>query len=253
MISFLKFNFFDFIDILLTSILIFYFLRLFKGTKVPQMLLGIIFILLIAFAAYIFDFDSLKWIIQNIKTIGLIAIIIIFQPEIRRALSLFGRTPIIRYFFGERSKDVEGIVDEIVAASFTLRDRGFGALIAIERKLGLKEYIEKGGVYINAEVSAPLIVTIFTPPSPLHDGAIIIKGKEIVAAGCILPLSESSEIDPALGLRHRAGIGITEVTDAICIIVSEEKREVSLAINGKLYKNMDKRNLKANLSSLLIS
>ncbi|MEO0275731.1 MAG: diadenylate cyclase CdaA [candidate division WOR-3 bacterium] len=252
MISFLKFNFFDFIDILLTSILIFYFLRLFKGTKVPQMLLGIIFILLIAFAAYIFDFDSLKWIIQNIKTIGLIAIIIIFQPEIRRALSLFGRTPLVKYFFEIKSKDVEKIIDEIVAASFILRDRGFGALIVIERRLGLKEYIEKGGVYINAQVSAPLIVTIFTPPSPLHDGAIIIKGKEIIAAGCILPLTESLDIDPTLGLRHRAGIGITEVTDAICIIVSEEKREVSLAINGKLYKNMDKRNLRTNLYSLLI-
>ncbi len=253
MISFLKFNFFDFIDILLTSVLIFYFLRLFKGTKVPQMVLGIVFIFLIAFAAYIFDFDSLKWIIQNIKTIGLIAIIIIFQPEIRRALSLFGRTPLVRYFFEIKKEDVEKVIDEIVAACFILRDRGFGALIVIERKLGLKEYIEKGGTYINAKVSAPLIITIFTPPSPLHDGAIIIKDKEIIAAGCILPLSESADIDPALGLRHRAGIGITEVTDAICIIVSEEKREVSLAINGKLYKNLNKRDLITNLSSLFIS
>jgi diadenylate cyclase len=251
MISFLKFNFFDFIDIFITSILIFYFLKLFKGTKVPQMILGIIFIFLIALSAYLFDLDSLKWIIQNIKTIGLIAIIIIFQPEIRRALSLFGKSSLGKFLFEKKEERVERIVDEIVNGSFLLRDRGFGALIVIERQLGLREYTEKGGTYINASLSSQLIVTIFTPPSPLHDGAIIIKGDKILAAGCILPLSENPEIDPSLGLRHRAGIGITEVTDAICIIVSEEKREVSLSFNGKLFKNLDRRNLKANLLSLL--
>ncbi len=253
MISFLRFNFFDFIDIIITSVLIFYFLRLFKGTRVPQMLLGIMFIFLLALAAYIFDFDSLKWIIQNIKTLGLIAIIIVFQPEIRKALSLLGRSPLIRYFFGETESRVHKIIDEIITASFLLRDRGFGALIVIERQLGLREYIERGGIYIKADVSSHLIVTIFTPPSPLHDGAVVIKGNQIIAAGCTLPLSESTEIDPALGMRHRAGIGITEVTDAICIIVSEEKREVSLAYSGKLYRNVDRRTLKTNLVSFITS
>lgn len=217
------------------------------------MLFGIMLIFLLALTAYIFDFDSLKWIIQNIKTLGLIAIIIVFQPEIRKALALLGRSPLIRYFFRETKTKAEKTINEIVLASFLLRDRGFGALIVIERQLGLREYIERGGIYIKAEVSAPLILTIFTPPSPLHDGAIIIKEDQIIAAGCTLPLSESTEIDPALGMRHRAGIGITEVTDAICIIVSEERREVSFAYSGKLYRNVDKRTLKVSLLSFLTS
>ncbi len=243
----ISFNIIDVIDILVVSILIYQILRFIKGTRATQILVGLVLVFVLALLANILNFEALSWIINGIKTVWLIAFVIVFQPEIRRALTMLGRTRFIKFFLKETD---DSFIMEIIEAAKGLTENGWGGLIVIERKVGLKSYLENS-VKLEADVSADLIKSIFAPKSPLHDGAIIIKDDRIVAATCILPLSNNPNLDKKYGTRHRAGIGITEDTDAISIIISEERSSISLAEKGYLYPDLDAIQLEKRLTELL--
>ncbi len=233
----------DIIDILIVAFIFYQILKLFRGTRATYMLWGIVVILLLAFLAQFLNLVALKWLISVVETIGLIAIIVVFQPEIRRALMELGRNPRIRSLFMHGVKEPIPI-DEITKAVFNLRDRGLGAIIVIEREIGLRDYITESGIELDARVVAPLIVSIFVPPGPLHDGAMIIKGDKIIGARVLLPLSDNPEISTEFGTRHRAAIGITENSDAVAIVVSEERKSVRAAVAGSLTAPHTKESLK---------
>ncbi len=243
----LQFRLFDLLDIAIVAFIIYQFLRFIKGTRATQMLIGLIFIFVIAFVANVWRLAGLTWIVNGLKTVWIVAFVIVFQPEIRRALSNLGRTRLVRFLLREEEPRT---IDEIVKATKLLSERGVGGIIAVARRVGLKTYIETG-VELDARVSAELLATIFTPYSPLHDGAVIIRAHNIVAAGCILPLSESPVLSPTVGTRHRAALGLSEETDAVCVVVSEETRGVSLALAGKLLRNLTPLKLREQLSTSL--
>jgi diadenylate cyclase len=246
--GFLHFGIKDAIDILLVWFLFYEVLKLFRGTRAAYIFLGILVIIFIALLSQFLHLDAVNWILSAIWTIGLVALVIIFQPEIRRALATLGRNPMIRAFTrGETAITIS----KIVQAAFLLRDRGLGGLIVVERKTSLREYIEESGVSLDAEVSAPLIVSILTPPSPLHDGALIIKSGRIIGARVVLPLSDNPDLDPSLGTRHRAAVGITEISDAVAIVISEERRSVRTAAHGILSAPHTKESLGLLLKDLL--
>ena len=243
--GFLHFGIKDAIDILLVWFLFYEVLKLFRGTRAAYIFLGILVIIFIALLSQFLHLDAVNWILSAIWTIGLVALVIIFQPEIRRALATLGRNPMIRAFTrGETAITIS----KIVQAAFLLRDRGLGGLIVVERKTSLREYIEESGVSLDAEVSAPLIVSILTPPSPLHDGALIIRSGRIIGARVVLPLSDNPDLDPSLGTRHRAAVGIT---DAVAIVISEERRSVRTAAHGILSAPHTKESLGLLLKDLL--
>lgn len=238
----------DLVDILIVWILAYEFLKLFRGTRATYMFLGLLLIVIIALIAQFFNLLALNIIIGAFETIGLVALVIVFQPEIRRALLIIGRHPTFKGIFRLEERV---IIPEIVKAAFSLRDRGLGGLIVIERKMGLREYIEESGVELNAKISAPLIVSIFTPPSPLHDGAVIIRGDSIIAARVLLPLSDDPTLDPSFGTRHRAALGISAVSDAVAIVVSEERKSVRTAVQGTLSPPHTRDSLAKLLRELL--
>ena len=241
--DFLKPGINDIIDVLIVAFIFYQILKLFRGTRASYMLWGILVILFLAFLAQFLNLVALKWLISAVETIGLIAIIVVFQPEIRRALMELGRNPRIRSLFLHGIREPIPI-DEIIKAVFDIRDRGLGAIIVIEREIGLRDYITDSGVEIDAKVNAPLIVSIFIPPGPLHDGAMIIRGSRIVGARVLLPLSDNPEISPDFGTRHRAALGITENSDAVVIVVSEERKSVRTAVFGSFTPPHTKSTLK---------
>lgn len=248
--GFLELHVKDIIDIILVWILLYEVLKLFRGTRAAYIFLGILVIIFIALISQFLHLDALNWILSAVWTIGLVALVIIFQPEIRKALATLGSNPMIRAF----SRGESGVtVSKIVQTAFALRDRGLGGLIVIERKASLREFIEASGVSLDAEISVPLIVSIFTPPSPLHDGAVVIKSGRIIGARLVLPLSDSPDIEPSLGTRHRAAIGITEVSDCVAIVISEERRSVRTAVGGRLSTPHTKESLGIELRESLVS
>lgn len=235
----------DVIDILVVAFLIYRILLLLQGTKALQMLAGLAVIILLYFFSEILELLTLNWILHTFMSSLLILIIIVFQDDIRKALAKIGTVPIARiqteYSFG---------IEEVVKAVSKLAEKKVGALIVFEREISLKDYLE-GAVLLDAKVSEELLISIFNPKSPLHDGAVIISGGKIVAAGVVLPLSTNPDIAKDLGTRHRAGIGITEVSDAVAIIVSEERGEISLAVGGKISRDITPATLRKMLSQLL--
>jgi diadenylate cyclase len=235
----------DVIDILVVAFLIYRILLLLQGTKALQMLAGLAVIILLYFFSEILELLTLNWILHTFMSSLLILIIIVFQDDIRKALAKIGTVPIVRiqteYSFG---------IEEVVKAVSKLAEKKVGALIVFEREISLKDYLE-GAVLLDAKVSEELLISIFNPKSPLHDGAVIISGGKIVAAGVVLPLSTNPDIAKDLGTRHRAGIGITEVSDAVAIIVSEERGEISLAVGGKISRDITPATLRKMLSQLL--
>jgi diadenylate cyclase len=235
----------DLIDILVVAFLIYKILLLLQGTKALQMLAGLAVIILLYFFSGILELLTLNWILDTFMSSLLILIIIVFQDDIRKALAKIGTVPIARiqteYSFG---------IEEVVKAVSKLAEKKVGALIVFEREISLKDYLE-GAVLIDAKVSEELLISIFNPKSPLHDGAVIISGGKIVAAGVVLPLSTNPDIAKDLGTRHRAGIGITEVSDAVAVIVSEERGEISLAVGGKISRDITPATLRKMLSQLL--
>lgn len=205
----------------------FYFIR---GTRTEQLLKGVIIVTFIFIVSHQLGLEAMNWVISRLFPLSLIALVIIFQPELRRGLAQLGQ-------FGRFQGDVE-VIEEISRSVFDMSKKMIGSIIVIERETGLKTYIESG-VIIDSKVSQALIGSIFMPKGPLHDGAVIIHAGRLVAAGCVLPLSQQLGISKSLGTRHRAGLGISEETDAIAIIVSEETGAVSIAAGGTLTRDLD--------------
>ncbi|MEO0083816.1 MAG: diadenylate cyclase CdaA, partial [candidate division WOR-3 bacterium] len=244
MLSFLKPTIRDIIDILIVAIFIFYFLKFLKGTRALRMLYALLFIFIGAFVATWLDLKALSLIFNSLKTVWIVIFVILFQPEIRNALTRFGRTRAFRFLLqpGLDEDDIE----EIVKSCEILKEKHIGGLIVIERQIGLRDIIETG-VKIEADISSELLVSIFMPNSPLHDGACIISNDQIIAAACTLPLAEMSEKRHFLGMRHRAGIGVTNISDAISIIISEETGRISFAEKGNILLGLTIGELKYNL------
>ena len=245
-VGFLRVGLTDLVDIAVVAFIFYYLLLLMKGTRAAQMLLGAIFFLAAWFAAAWLQFDALRWMISRVLTVGVIAFVILFQPELRSALARLGQNPFFRRLFVTGGTES---LDEVVKASVRLSEKGLGGLMVMERDVGLKDLLETGRT-VGAKVSADLLVTIFTPPGPLHDGAVLIRGGEILAAGCVLPLSQSIKYDRLFGMRHRAAVGITEQSDAVVVVVSEETGAISLVVGGRLKRDLDGPTLKADLVSL---
>lgn len=244
--GFLRFTFIDLIDIVVIGVLVYYFLRYIKGTRALQMMGGLIILFVTAFIAEFLSLQGFSWIMTAFKTAWIVAFVILFQPEIRSALASIGKTRFLRAFIREE----EIIITEIANGAIELSEKGIGGLIVIEREVGLKNYVDTG-ISLDAKVKSDLITTIFTPYSPLHDGAVIIRSSTIVAASCILPLSDNPELPHTMGTRHRAALGIAEESDAVAIVISEETRKISLAYNRNLRTNITRENLKGELKRLL--
>jgi diadenylate cyclase len=238
----------DLLDVTLVSILIYELLLLIRGTRAMQMALSGGFLIALFFISQWLDLETVNWVIRNLATYMVFAIIVLFQADIRRALAHFGRAQFFKYF--ERSSSDDETVEELVVAATTLAARRVGAIIVIERQIGLRNYIE-GGIPLDATVTYDLLTSIFQPNSPLHDGAVIVQGNRIAAAACFLPLSVNPRVSRELGTRHRAALGLTEENDAVALVVSEESGAISLAIGGELERGVEAAMLRRRLESLL--
>lgn len=231
----------DVIEIIIIAILIYNIMLWFQKTRAWTLIKGILVVLLFAGLALAFQFNTILWILKNTISVGVIAVIIIFQPEFRRALEQLGRRNILSSFFNNEenraSKLDKKVLNEIAKAVYAMSEVKTGALIVIEQEVRLGDY-ERTGIAIDAEVSNQLLLNIFEHNTPLHDGAVLIRDNRIASATCYLPLSDNLDISKALGTRHRAAIGVSEVSDSITVIVSEETGAVSLAHNGAVIRNI---------------
>jgi len=230
------------VDVLLVALIFYGILRLFQGTQAVSLLRGILVVALVATIAAS-RLTAFNWLVRAMLPMILVAIPVIFQPELRRALERLGRTGVI---IGRTSREnvvQQAIFETVIAVESLARERT-GALIVLEGETGLEEYIETGE-RVDAKVSARLLTTIFFPGTPLHDGAVIVRGDQIVAAGCLLPLTARTLADSSLGTRHRAAAGITEQNDALAIVVSEETGIISVARNGRIVRRLDGQRLRS--------
>jgi diadenylate cyclase len=238
----------DLLDIGLVSFLIYELLLLIRGTRAVQMALSGGFLIGLFFISEWLQLETVNWVIRNLAAYVVFAIIVLFQSDIRRALAHFGRAPFFRYF--ERATSTDETLEELVTAATTLSARRIGAIMVIERQIGLRNYIE-GGIPLDATVTYDLMATIFQPGSPLHDGAAIVQRDRVAAAACFLPLSVNPRVSRELGTRHRAAIGLTEENDAVAVVVSEETGMISLAIAGDLERGLSADALRLRLRALL--
>ncbi|MDP8230947.1 MAG: diadenylate cyclase CdaA [Candidatus Gorgyraea atricola] len=223
----------------------FYVILIFaRGTRGVQVLKGIIFIMLFFIVTQKLGLDTINWIFTKMFAISVITVLIIFQPELRRGLASLGQHKWSGIFFRESE-----VIKEIMKATLSLSGRKIGALIAIERDSNLSNYIESG-IEIDGRVSTELLITVFMPNTPLHDGGVVISGNRVVGAGCLFPLTQNPRVSRTLGTRHRAGLGLSEETDAVVIIISEETGEVSVATGARLTHNLDKDALERVLNNL---
>ncbi|MBQ5445656.1 MAG: diadenylate cyclase CdaA [Lachnospiraceae bacterium] len=250
-----KFTITDAVEILIIAFMIYEVLVWIKSTRAWMLLKGILILLVFVIVATIFNLSTILWISNKIFSVGVIALIVVFQPELRKALEQLARKKILKNVFNfDDSKNIKErfstrTVNEIVKASFELAKHKTGALIVIENEISLSEY-ERTGINIDAEISNQLLINIFEHNTPLHDGAVIVRGDRIVSATCYLPLSDNMQLSKELGTRHRAGVGVSEVTDSLTIIVSEETGKVSLAYRGNLDRNIDGDTLREKLEKL---
>lgn len=233
-----------FLEILFIWALIYSVIRFFQGTRAIQVVLGLLILAVIFNLAKWFGLYTINWVLTKLFAVGVVALLIIFQPELRRALARIGQNTFQGAFLKKG-----GTVDEVVQACELFSRKRIGALLAIERDIGLKNYIE-GGIGLDAKISAELLITLFTPNTPTHDGGVIIQGSRIASCGSLFPLSQSPDISRSLGTRHRAAIGLTEESDAVCVIVSEETGAISVSVHGKLTRDLDPEGLKRVLLSL---
>ncbi len=226
----------------------FYFLFLFlRGTRALQVLKGAIILAFIFFAAQQLHLDTIHWMLARVFGFSIVAFLIIFQPELRRALAQLGRRPLFASHYVE-----EQMIDAVVSASAHLSKNKIGCLIALERESGLKNYIETG-IRLDCHPSAELLQTLFMPNTPLHDGGAIVEQNRIAAAACLFPLSQKANLSTELGTRHRAALGLSEDTDAVVVVVSEETGIISLAKDGKLTRDLNEDSLKKSLAALFLS
>ncbi len=245
--DFIRFGVKDVVDILIVSFIIFQLLKLMRGTRSVQIIIGLFLVFCVAFVAYWFQLEGLTWLFSNLATFGLIVLVIVFQPELRGVLAQFGQSRMLRRFMTlERRKSL----DEVSRAAIRLSELKYGGLIVIERRTGLKNFAESGKA-TNAELSWEVLVTLFTPYTPLHDGAVIISGDVIVAAAASLPLTANLRYRKLYGMRHKAAIGVTEVSDAVVVVVSEETGSISIASNGVLDSAIPKAEFKERLAEYL--
>ena len=239
----------DVLDIAIVSILIYEFLKLIRGTRAVQMAAGSLIIVGLFYVSRLAPLQTVNWMIRNMLVYVAFAAIVIFQSDIRRALAHFGQAPFFRYF--TRLEADDETIEELVVASTMLASQKIGAIIAIEREIGLRNYIESG-IPLDATLTYDLLVTIFQPGSPLHDGAVILQENRIAAAACFLPLTVNPKLSRELGTRHRAALGLTEEGDAVAIVVSEETGKISLAMNGRIDRELTADELRARLRPLVV-
>ena len=247
-IGFIYVSLIDVIDLILVTWIFYKVYQYFKETRAGQMLIGLIILLIASFLFNAIGFSATSWLVNQFQTVWVVAFVILFQPEIRRLLIYVGQTRFFRSIFRVgTSRSLEAVVD----ASLNMSDRQWGALIVIQRETGLRAYKESG-ISIKGEVSTALLLSIFNPSSPLHDGAVVLQNTLVESAGCILPLTESEMINPDMGTRHRAALGLTEESDAIVIVVSEERGAIAAAENGRFVKlDMDEMVLRRYLNERL--
>lgn len=241
----------DIIEIFLIAFLVYKIIGWFRGSKAGMIIKGISVLIAFTVLASVFHFDTILWLLQNSLTFGITAALIIFQPELRRALEELGRGNFIAGFFNFEGTEKEAIlderlIDEIIRAATEMSKTKTGALIVIENELSLKEY-EKTGILVDGRISSQLLINIFEHNTPLHDGAVIIRGDRIVSATCYLPLTASQELGKELGTRHRAAVGISETSDSYTIVVSEETGAISLAHDRRLSRNLTGEDVKGIL------
>lgn len=234
----------DGLDILLVAILIYQLILILRGTQGIQILAGMVILLVAYWGSRRLELYTLEWILESFVKSFLLIVIILFQADIRRVLSRVGRRAIIRQVLAEPR-----VMEEVSAAADSLANQRIGGLIILERQARLNEYLE-GAIRLDALVTRELLISLFWPHSPTHDGAIVIQGDLILAAGCVLPLSRRPGIDKTMGTRHRAGLGITEKTDAVAIIISEERGQVSIAQGGKMTTNLSRVQLRQTLGEI---
>ena len=239
----------DILDILIVAFLLYQLLMLTRETRASAVLKGLVMLLLASWFSDLLGLTALNWVLMNVVNNGALVLVILFQPELRKALEQIGRGTIHTSSKSADMEQSEHIISEMTNCLLTLSRRRVGALIVLEQRIGLKDVIETGTT-LNSQISAALLENIFEPNTPLHDGAVVIRGSRIMAAACILTLSEGKGISRELGTRHRAALGITETTDVITLIVSEETGIISTARNGKLTRHLDRKALEDLLSSL---
>lgn len=234
-IWFIEVRFIDLIDIGLVTYFLYKLYFMMRRTRAVQMFIGLVLIFVISFLAQAASMREMTWIFRNLRTVWLVGFVILFHPELRRLLTHMGQSPLFRFFIkGQTSIFVE----EILKGVLELSRRGYGGLIVLVRDTGIKSIIETG-ISLQANVFGSLIVSIFNPRSPLHDGAVIIQNQLIEAAKCILPLTRTPQLDQSLGTRHRAAIGISEESDALVVVVSEETGTISVVENGEMVQGLD--------------
>lgn len=247
------------LEILIISVLIYYILIWIRDTRAWTLLKGILVICAFMLFAYVFQMDTILWLFQNLISVAIISIFVLFQPELRRALEQLGRKNILSSFFNlsgsaaadeQTVKTVEKTKSEIIKACMEMSKVRTGALIVIEQDVQLSEY-ERTGIFLDSLVSSQLLINIFEHNTPLHDGAVFIRNNRIVAATCYLPLSDNMLLSKELGTRHRAGVGISEVSDSITLIVSEETGMISVAHDGMLFRGLSQEELREQLSTLM--
>ncbi|MGO3017733.1 MAG: diadenylate cyclase CdaA [Anaerococcus sp.] len=238
----------DIIDIVIIAFVVYKLFSLLRNTRAEQVLKGFILVLVFASFADIFNLNTVSWLMNQFLTVTLIFIIVVFQPELRSALERLGRGRTV--FIADSAKKNEKTIDEIVMATSSLSRQKIGALVVLERKVGLNDIIESG-TRLGADVSSELLINIFIPNTPLHDGAVIISKDTITAAACYLPLTTSNTVSKELGTRHRAALGISERSDCVVVVVSEETGVISIVENGVINRYFDEESLKNRLISEL--
>src|SRR5881275_2720706 len=239
----------DLVDILVVSALIYEILKMIRGTRAVQMALGGAVLTALFYGSRWGHLETVNWLIRNMVGYIVFAVIVLFQSDIRRALAHLGRAPFFRYF--AKPESAEESIEELVVASSMLASQRIGAIIALERQIGLRNYIE-GGIPLDAELTYDLLVSIFQHASPLHDGAVIVQEDRIAAAACFLPLTVNPKLSKELGSRHRAAIGLTEENDSVAIVVSEETGGISLVADGQIQRALDADELRSHLRALVL-
>ncbi len=243
----------DVLDILIVAFIAYKVLGFIRDTRAQQLVKGLLVLFATFFLSDILNLYALNWILRGTMTMGIIALVVVFQPELRRGLEYVGRSKIVKAPFGQMDKEkAKALTDEFVKAVDEFSASKTGALIILERETALADIAETG-TELNADISAQLLGNIFYEGAPLHDGAAIIRGDKIFAAGCVLPLTQNKNLNKSLGTRHRAGIGITENSDAIALIVSEETGIISMAIDGKLTRFLDAKTVEKTLLNLYLA
>lgn len=246
-IAFLEFEFIDLVDVLLVAALFYQVLVLMKGTRSTSIVFGVVVVIVASFLAFWFPFSGLQWLFRNLATVGFILLVVVFQPELRRMLAQLGQHRIFRRFVRQQE---DLAVDQIVKAASRLSELRYGGLIVIEQSVGLRAIAETG-IQLDADLSTDLLITLFTPYTPLHDGAVLVRLEKIVSAACTLPLTQSATYARMFGMRHKAAIGVTEESDAVTVVISEETGQLSVAYQGKLERGIDKFELKDKVTQYL--